>query len=183
MKLTPFFLLLALTLSSCAPVEPTPVEPTPVPVDGPDSEEDIGALLQIGLIALEDGGSSGPLVGCGDSLVLVTQISEEVLNPEEQIEAALEALFAIDGSSYGESGLYNALSPSDVTVDSVHLEDGELEVQLSGSLLSGGTCDDPRIMEQIKETAKSNSGIGTELEMSILVNGITLEEHFNAKGE
>ncbi|QQR54937.1 hypothetical protein IPG41_07235 [Candidatus Peregrinibacteria bacterium] len=176
-----------LLLSSCANLgsvqEPSEEDAA---LDEAVSEDEEGGNkvdLQIGLIALEDNGESGPLVGCGDSLVLVTQSAEGLLTPEEKIEAALEALFAIKDPSYGQSGLYTALDEAELSVDSVLLSSSQLTVELSGTLSSGGTCDDPRIVQQIKETAVANSEVSAPLEVKVLLNDRLLEEQLNAKGE
>lgn len=182
-RLFPLFLGLVL-LSACAhPVrEPSDVEPKgddDSNTEVPSAPMDI--TLQVGLIALEDNGKSGPLVGCGDSLVFVNQTVTGTLTAEEKVQAALEALFAIKDSTYGESGLYNALDEAELTVDSVHLEDSQLDVALSGTLSSGGVCDDPRIVEQIKETAENNAGVDSALTVKVTINGKALEEQLSGK--
>lgn len=175
-----FFLssfLLSVLLTGCAGPSRPPVDDRPVD----DVVDEVEVTLQVGLVALEDNGANGPLVGCGDSIIFVTQTVPGPLTTEERIQAALEALFAIEGPTYGESGLYTALDASTITVDSIHLEDERLDIELTGTFSSGGVCDDPRIVEQIKETAKNNAGLDTELTLSILVNGEPLEQQLSGK--
>jgi hypothetical protein len=123
------------------------------------------------LIALEDAGAAGPAVGCGDSAVPV-----EMLVPpaEDPVRAALEALFSIRQPDY--AGRYNALHQSSLRVESVELEAGQATVYLSGSLLSGGACDDPRIVAQLQETALHFPEIET---VTIYVNDRLLEDWFS----
>ena len=180
-------LLLSVLLTGCVrPVRP-PVEDRPsTEVDEeedatPPEETPENLTLQVGLIALEDNGENGPLVGCGDSLIFVTETVSGPLTVEEKVQKALEALFAIKDSTYGESGLYTALDAAELTVDSVHLEDAQLEVELSGTLSSGGVCDDPRIVEQIKETAKNNAGLDAPLTVTVLINGVSVEQQLSGK--
>ncbi len=179
--------LLSVLVTGCAhPVKP-PVEDRPgTEVDegddatsSPETPENL--TLQMGLIALEDNGENGPLVGCGDSLIFVTETVAGPLTAEAKVQKALEALFAIKDSTYGESGLYTALDAAELIVDSVHLEDDQLEVKLSGTLSSGGVCDDPRIVEQIKETAKNNVGLNSPLTVTVLINGVPVEQQLSGK--
>lgn len=177
MKLFAPLLFTAVLLNACAQpvVAPTQNES----VEQSEVAENIS--LQVGLIALEDNGETGPLVGCGDSLVFVTKTVQGPLTPEKKVRSALEALFAMKESTYGESGLYTALDAAELTVDSVKLEDRTLSVSLSGTMSSGGVCDDPRIVEQIKETAKNNVGLDSPLTVIISVNGNPLEQQLSGK--
>lgn len=185
-------LLASILLSACAyPVEaPAQIEPDEqntgegsdedsTPVDDTEIPEELS--LQVGLIALEDNGENGPLVGCGDSLVFVTQTVSGPLTAEKKVREALEALFAIKEPTYGESGLYTALDEADLTIDSVELDGTTLKVALSGTMSSGGVCDDPRIVEQIKETAENNVGLDTALTVMVTVNGNPLEDQLSGK--
>ena len=82
---------------------------------------DTGALFdqtQIYLIALEDDGQSGEPVGCGDSAIPVTVDIEPTIAP---LTAALENMFAIDEQYYGQSGLYNALYQSNLSVQGIDI--------------------------------------------------------------
>jgi hypothetical protein len=107
-------------------------------------------FIKIVLIALEDNGQSGTLVGCGDSAIPVT-----VAIPRTQgvLRAALEKLLSAKQQFYGESGYYNALYQSDLQVARVVIERGKAVVHLTGSIRLGGTCDAPRVEAQIEQTA------------------------------
>jgi len=135
--------------------------------------------LKIALVTME-GGTVGN-IGCGDAIEFIqAEISTE-MTVEARIEAALEELFSIETALYGESGLYNALSSSSISVVSVDEEEnGDVNVALTGALLSAGTCDDPRIEEQIKQTIAANAE--TNANISVTINGQDLNAYFDMSG-
>ena len=156
------------TATSIPPTE-TPAPPTATPA--PET-----MTLQVFLIALEDGGQSGQEVGCGDSAVPV-----QVAVPRTQgvLRAALQALLSMRDQYYGQSGLYNALYQSDLRVEGVTIEDGEAIVNLSGTLLLGGVCDNPRVEAQLEQTALQFSTVSR---VSVFVNGVPLEDLLSEEG-
>jgi hypothetical protein len=112
------------------------------------------------LIAIGDNGQSGTVVGCQDSLVPVTGLDiGNQPTAEGKIAAALGKLFAIHDQYYGESGLYNALYMSHLSVDSVKLDGSRAVVHISGTTQLGGTCDTPRVIGQIQATVLQFPGI------------------------
>jgi hypothetical protein len=171
-------LLFCFSLVSCT----TPVEPVEEPAEEPVVFED----FYIALVALSDGEAKPePTIGCGDAIELVTQKAKP-MGMEEKVKTALEALFSIKESTYGESGLYNALYQSNLAVETVNtlnqgLEGGSVEVTLSGSIVSGGVCDDPRIEEQIMQTIEANTPEGTTI--LVYIDGKTLDEYFDLSGQ
>jgi hypothetical protein len=88
---------------------PTSVPPTSttVPATSPAGEQ----TVKIVLIALEDNGQTGPLVGCGDSAI---PINVTIPRTQGVLRAALERLLSAKQQFYGESGYYNALYQSDL---------------------------------------------------------------------
>lgn len=153
------------TSPAAATATPTPTEPgvSAVPTAEPDE-----AIIY--LIALEDNGASGPAVGCGDSLIEVRRPA----SAGEPVQAALEQLFAIKEQFLGESGLYNALWQSNLSVESVSIDDnGTATVRLTGSFLLGGTCDSPRFKAQIEQTVLRAAGVQAA---NILINGRPINE-------
>lgn len=120
---------------------------------------------KIFLIALDDNGKSGKLVGCNDSLMAVER---EISKKQTVLQASLEDLLSLKSQSYGQSGLYNALSLSDLKLESVSLAAGKATIKLTGDLKLGGECDDPRFEGQIKETALQFPEVK---EVEILING------------
>jgi hypothetical protein len=124
-------------------------------------------LVPVYLVSLEDGGA----VGCGDSLVPVQREIVVTKDIEARVQYTLQSLLRIDDQWYGESGLYNALYLSDLTVESVEVQNGTATVNLMGVLASGGTCDDPRISAQIRQTILSVPGISNAV---VTVNWVAL---------
>jgi LysM repeat protein len=118
--------------------------------------------VTIYLIALDDGGRRGPLIGCNDSIVPVEVRIEPTVAP---LRAAMQQLLMTSGHDYG---LTNVFSGSNLTVQDVNIRDGEAIIHLSGRLNIGGVCDHPRIVEQLERTALQFSTVNR---VSIFVNG------------
>ena len=132
-------------------------------------------FVKIILIALEDNGQSGTLVGCGDSAMPITvtiRLTQGVLR------AALEKLLSAKEQFYGESGYYNALYQSDLQVARVVIEQGKAVIHLTGSIMLGATCDAPRVQAQIEQTALQFSTVS---DVTVFVNDIPLEEVLSTK--
>jgi hypothetical protein len=64
-------------------------------------------------------------------------------------------------------------------VEGVTLEDGEAIVKLSGTLMLGGVCDNPRVEAQLEETALQFSTVSR---VSVFVNGVPLEGLLSGEG-
>ena len=121
------------------------------------------------MVSVGDDSVIGIPVGCdGDVLVEITVPIWETDSLEEEIAATLTVLLSYDDVNHGESGLRNALYQNDATVESVTVVAGVATVNLSGSIPSGGVCDDPRIVGQLEETVKAFAGVD---EAVILLNG------------
>lgn len=159
-------------------VEPSPTsepttapEPTAPPAPAPET-----ATIQLFLVALEDGGATGQLIGCDDSLV---PVQHQVAATDDPIAAALEALLALGGPTHGGSGLYNALYQSNLHVDSLALEGDTATVYLAGDLALGGVCDNPRVEAQIVETVRQFAGVER---VSVFINNTPLADLLSGKG-
>jgi enamine deaminase RidA (YjgF/YER057c/UK114 family) len=126
--------------------------------------------VQLYFVALGDEGASGQEIGCGDSIVPVSVNIEPTTAP---LTAAFERLLATEEEYIGQSGLYNALHNSDLTIDSATVENGQATVYLSGDLEVTGTCEGPRIEAQIRQTADQFSTVG---ESVVYINGERLED-------
>jgi hypothetical protein len=124
----------------------------------------------IHLIAIDDDGQSGKEIGCDDSVVPVEVPIEPTIAP---LTAALNKLLSIDTREYGQSGLYNALYRSDLTLQDVVIKNREAVIKLSGALTLGGLCDKPRVRAQLRETALQYAAVDS---VSIFVNGTSLGE-------
>lgn len=175
-------ILLSLFLVACQTNQTRPVI---TPDELPPAEEletSESSTVELALVAMNDGVTTPPsdAFGCGDTIVYVEREVSELTTVTGTIETALEELFSIDESLYGESGLYNSLAPSDVMVDSVMVTGTSIEISLSGSMISAGSCDDPRLEEQIRATAAANAPEGATI--TILFDGEDLHEYFNMSG-
>lgn len=148
-------------------VLPTATQVQPV---SPTSSGATEQMVQIVLIALEDNGQSGTLVGCGDSAI---PINVTIPRTQGVLRAALEKLFSAKQQFYGESGYYNALYQSNLQVDRVSIEQGKATIHLTGTVMLGGTCDVPRVEAQIEQTALQFSTVN---DVEVFVNGTPLDE-------
>ena len=160
-----------ITIPSSTPVLPAATQVPPVVPTSTPGEQ----LVKIFLIALEDNGQAGTLVGCGDSAIPVT-----VTVPPTQgiLRAALEKLFSAKQQFYGESGYYNALYQSDLQVAGVTIEQEKAIIHLTGSVMLGGVCDAPRVEAQIEQTALQFS---TVKDVAVFINDVPLEDVLSLK--
>jgi hypothetical protein len=127
-------------------------------------------VAKIYLIALEDKGASGKLIGCDDSVVPV----EIMVDPgADALRAALEILLGLKDQYYGQSGLYNALYQSNLQIDKIEIEPNELKVELVGTVMLGGVCDNPRFSAQLTETVAQ---FAEGREVKIEINDESLDE-------
>jgi hypothetical protein len=150
---------------------PKPTLESPPPTPGQQS-----ITVSMYLIAVDDNGQSGPLVGCGDSVI---PVQVETPTTKEVLRASLEALLSMKDQFYGESGLYNALYQSDLQLDRITLENGVAEIFLTGTLMLGGVCDNPRVEAQLQSTVLQFSTIQ---EATIYINGKPLKEALSLQG-
>ncbi len=157
-------------------------QPVIIPDELPPVETSESTTVELALVAMNDGVTTPPsdAFGCGDTIVYVEREVSELTTVAGTVQTALEELFSIDESLYGESGLYNSLAPSDVVVDSVIVNKDTVDVSLSGSMISAGSCDDPRLEEQIRATVAANLGAGYTV--TILFDGEDLHEYFDMSG-
>ncbi|MGD0003342.1 MAG: GerMN domain-containing protein [Anaerolineaceae bacterium] len=132
-------------------------------------------MLKIFLIAVNDNGVSGKLVGCGDSAVAV---NIEVPYTTGVLRAALNKELSIKDKNYGQSGLYNVLYQSNLKTSSVSIKNGEAIIHLSGKLTLGGECDNPRVQAELEETALQFS---TVKKVSIYINDVPLKKVLSLK--
>jgi hypothetical protein len=159
-----------LPTNTMIPTFPAPPTATQAP-PAPDVSE-----VQIYLVAVGDGGSSGKAVGCGDSLV---PVKRQIQPTHQPIVAALNALFEIKTQTVGESGLYNALYQSNLRVESADVDgNGIATVVLTGQVMMGGECDTPRFKGQIEQTIISSGGVQSA---NILLNGKTIDQALSLK--
>ena len=153
----------------------TQVQQVPSPSTASTSAPATEQTTKIVLIALEDNGQSGTLVGCGDSAVPITVT---IPSTKAVLRAALEKLLSAKQQFYGESRYYNALYQSDLQVAEVTIEQGKAIIHLTGTLMLGGTCDAPRVQAQIEQTALQFSTVS---DVAVFVNDVPLEDVLSTK--
>lgn len=137
-----------------------------VPVAGVNqSVNGLFSRTYIYMIALEDGGQGGPLVGCNDSAIPIVIDIQPTVGP---LTAAINYLLSLHDQYFGESGLYNALYQSNLTLAGINIVDGVATISLTGTLQVGGVCDEPRILAQLEQTALQYSTVSS---VCILLNG------------
>lgn len=170
-------------IPSPQPIQPTRTMQPPLPtltpiIIPPTATTSVGASqVNIYLIALEDNGASGKKIGCNDSVVPVVVSIQPTLGV---LRAALTELFKLEGQPYyGQSGLYNALAQSHLAIQSLDIVNRQAIIRLTGSLLIGGVCDNPRIQAQLEEIALQFSTID---QVSIYINGIPLNSLLSGQG-
>lgn len=132
--------------------------------------------VKIFLVSLEDEGKQGKKIGCNDSLV---PQEVEILDTQDKVAAALEALLEFKDNNYQKGGLYSGLAYANLEVDDVIISNSQAKVLLSGSLNLGGECDDPRVEEQLKATVLQFPYIK---ETEIFLNDKPLHEVLSGKG-
>lgn len=163
------------------PAQPATLPPSPANTESAPATPDQATVIvelqtvKVFLVAIGDNGASGKLIGCGDSIMPVTR---EIVPTQGVLRAALEILLGIKQQNYGQSGLYNALYQSNLTIEDVRIENGKASIRLSGRLLLGGVCDNPRVEAQLVETAKQFS---TVKEVEIFINGKPLKDVLSEK--
>ncbi len=180
-----FLLVFLGTNMGCGIVFETGSPPvTQAPVDAqPDTLPDspvvtvapIGEMVRVPLIALEDYGVSGPVVGCCDSLVWVDTSS---ITGRDPLLSAYQDLLSIRDIYYGGSGLYNALYQSDLLVATASVTDGIATIRLTGSLMMGGELDTPRVQAQLDQTALQFSEVAS---VQVFINDIPLADVLSLK--
>jgi LysM repeat protein len=137
-----------------------------VPAPAPSEEPTGFTITRIHLISLNDGGS----LGCGDSIVPVTV---EIPATRAVLRATLNKLLSVRTAYYGESGLYNALYQSQLTLDDVRIDNRIATIRLSGQVVLGGVCDSPRVQAQLEQAALQFSTVD---QVKIYLNGNPLQD-------
>lgn len=176
----PLILMLAALLAGCTYLTP-PQTPTAPPPTLPPSEPAPSATslpfaaVMVYYIALEDNGVSGAPVGCGDSAV---PVEVSVGFGQDALVFAYEKLLYEHERNIGQSGLYNALYQSDLTVKSAEIRDGKATIALEGTLMLGGECDNPRVLAQLEMIPGQFSGVTS---VEITINGKPLAEALSLK--
>lgn len=124
--------------------------------------------VKIYLVAVGDAGRAGRKIGCDDSLVPVTRTVAAGVAP---LKAAVGELLSVPHEY--EGGLGNYWFGENLKVSGVTLGGGTATIRITGRLYVAGVCDEPRIEEQIKATARQFPGVRR---VRVFVNGRALAQ-------
>jgi hypothetical protein len=122
--------------------------------------------VKVYLVAVGDDGRRGRKIGCDDSLVPVTRTVNADGSP---LRAALSELLSVPHEY--EGGLGNYWFGENLRVSGAAISGGTATIRITGRLYVAGVCDEPRIEEQIRETARQFPGVRR---VKVFVNGRTL---------
>ena len=122
--------------------------------------------VKVYLVAVGDAGKAGRKIGCDDSLGAVTR---EVKNDGAPLKAAVRELLSMPREY--EGGLGNYWFGERLRVTGATVSRGTATIRITGKVFVAGVCDEPRIEEQIKETARQFPGVRR---VNVFVNGRTL---------
>ena len=125
-----------------------------------------GREVKVFLVALDDKGKRGRRIGCDDSLVPVARTVADA-----SLKAAVEELLAVPREY--EGGLGNYWAGEDLRVQSATISRGVATIRIRGTLPVAGVCDEPRIEEQIKATARQFRGVRS---VRVFLNGQRLSD-------
>lgn len=114
-------------------------------------------------------------VGCNDQVVAVVRDVPKTAAP---LTAALNLLLSQKSQYYGQSGLYNALYQSNLSIASISRVGAAWTIRLTGTLKLGGVCDDPRVKAQLEQTALQFSTVKS---VQYFVNGKPLDAVLSEK--
>ncbi|MFL6256620.1 MAG: GerMN domain-containing protein [Pyrinomonadaceae bacterium] len=124
--------------------------------------------VKVYLVALDDKGKRGRRIGCDDSLVPVTRT---VVAKGAPLKAAVTELLAVPREY--EGGLGNYWAGENLRVQSAVINAGVATIRIRGTLPVAGVCDEPRIEEQIKATARQFRGVRS---VRVFLNGQRLSD-------
>jgi hypothetical protein len=161
--------------TTSVPPSSMPVSPTTTAEPASPGLPEQVAPLTIYYIAIDDGGISGPLIGCGDSLVATTTAPVRFT---DQVGPSIGALLANKNRDVGLSGLVNALYQSNLTYTGGQLDGSTITIHLEGQFMLGGVCDVPRVKAQLEYTAMTAAGATSA---RVLVNGRPIDEVLSLK--
>ncbi len=160
---------------SSAPPSSAPTSPTATQEPTSAGLPEQVAPLTVYYVAIGDNGASGPMIGCGDSLVAT---STAPVRFTDQVGPSVGALLANKSRSVGMSGLVNVLYQSNLTYLSGELDGSTITIYLSGQFMLAGVCDIPRAKEQLEFTAMAAAGATSA---QVFVNGRPIDEVLSLK--
>lgn len=131
--------------------------------------------MTIFYVAVGDNGVSGPLIGCGDSIVATTTAPVRFT---DQVGPSIGTLLANKSRDVGLSGLNNVLYQSTLSYAGGQLNGSTITIWLTGQFMLGGVCDVPRAKAQLEYTAMAASGATNA---QVFVNGQPIDQVLSLK--
>lgn len=161
-----------------ATVTPRPTQtPEPTATLRPDERLEAYAILS------GDDGTQGPQVGCGDSLILQSLPIARSEYAAENIETLI-AYFgtAPEGTNTPSSSadFYNPLHGYNLSVDSITIIPGQVDVALSGEMILSGVCFDAILEAQLVGNILYLANVNNA---RITLNGTNLISYFDMSGD
>lgn len=144
-------------------------------VELPKTDMSLPSQANMYYIKLDDGWTEGKLIGCNDSLISVPVVLDTLFTSREEV---LTYVYKLQLWAKGQpENLATTLTP-ELQVANISVTDGKAAVALSGTLLLWGTCDVPRVQEQL-------TAVGTQFpeitEVKITINGTSLDDYLSSK--
>jgi hypothetical protein len=134
--------------------------------------------VQLYYVAIGDAGKGGLKFGCGDSLVAVTRPVAPTKTP---LATSFQLLLSDHRRYIGQSGLYNVLYRSRLTLESASIVHGSTRIAITGRMSLGGECDNPRVSAQLRHTALQFKSVNGH-KLTITINGVPLSKRLSLKG-
>jgi len=129
--------------------------------------------IKIYFVALGESNQQGKIIGCNDKLVEVTKSLKVEKSP---LESAITELLA----STDSDEVRNYVKGFQLMLFQVTIAGGVGDVYLNGELTINGTCDIPRIREQLYETAKQFTDLK---KVNFYINTQPLEKYLDIAGQ
>lgn len=129
--------------------------------------------IKIYLVALEGTSQEGKIIGCNDKLVATTK---SVKVEKTKLETSIGELIAAKDTEE----LKNYVKGFHLMLFQVTIAGGIGDVYLNGELNINGTCDIPRIREQLNETAKQFTDLK---KVNFYINAQPLEKYLDIAGQ
>jgi len=131
-------------------------------------------IAEITMVALDGTELANKLrtkqIGCNDKLY--SEQTLQAVSPEE----ALNDLFTRKPQN---KDAYNAYIGSNISIKEFTVENGKATVKLTGELRTGGTCDAPRVKQQLYTTLLQFKGISS---VDLYINEEPIDDYLSEKG-
>ena len=106
--------------------------------------------VPVTLVAANDNGQNGVLLGCGDSAVEVATPYRTTGDLARDMQITLETIFGNRSFSNVPTYLINPWGNTYIRVNNLSVQNGVASISLSGNFTLVGTCGDARFLEQLR---------------------------------